>query len=183
MIGIDGFSSQEERSPQGQEFVTAEDADAYDPFTIVAGLSNEQLPHIYLDCGTEDRLISGARELAGILMERDIPFDYMQMGGAHNAAYWIQAIGRIMGVQYEVMQRALGQRPSGQRTAIRIRTRPVPTPGVTGPVTPGAASHRVGATLVVALSRGRWLPGGGRPRGAPLRTGRGIVVARRRGVW
>ena len=115
LIGIDGFSSQEERSPQGQEFVTAEDADAYDPFTIVAGLSNEQLPHIYLDCGTEDRLISGARELAGILMERDIPFDYMQMGGAHNAAYWIQAIGRIMGVQYEVMQRALGQRPSGQR--------------------------------------------------------------------
>ena len=35
----------------------------------------------------------------------------MQMGGAHNATYWIKSIGHIMSVQYEVMQRALGQRP------------------------------------------------------------------------
>ena len=117
LIGIDGFSSQTERTPDGQEFPTAEDADAYDPFTIIATLDNEVLPHIYLDCGTEDRLIGGAREFASILMERDVPFDYMQMGGAHNAAYWIQSIGRITAVQYEVMQRALGQRPSGRRRA------------------------------------------------------------------
>jgi len=50
-------------------------------------------------------------------MERDVPFDYMQMEGRHNAAYWIQSIGRISAVQYEVMQRALGQRPSGRRRA------------------------------------------------------------------
>ena len=75
----------------------------------------QQLPHIYLDCGTEDRLIAGAKELAGILLEKGVPFDYMQMGGAHNAAYWIQSIGHIVSVQYEVMQRALGQRPSGCR--------------------------------------------------------------------
>jgi S-formylglutathione hydrolase FrmB len=115
LIGIDGFGSQAERTPLGHEFATAEDADAYDPFTLIGKLSNEQLPHIYLDCGTEDRLIAGARELAGILIERDIPFDYMQMAGAHNASYWIQSIGRITAVQYEVMQRALGQRPFGRR--------------------------------------------------------------------
>mgnify|MGYP002632399216 CR=1 FL=1 len=117
LIGIDGFSSQTERSPDGQEFPTAEDADAYDPFMLLATLDNEVLPHIYLDCGTEDRLIAGARELASILMERNVPFDYMQMRGAHNATYWIQSIGRITAVQYEVMQRALGQRPSGRRRA------------------------------------------------------------------
>ncbi len=115
LIGIDGFSSQTERSPSGREFVTAEDADAYDPFTLIANLPNEVLPHIYLDCGTEDRLIAGARELAAVLMERDIPFDYMQMAGRHASSYWIQSMGRIVGVQYEVMQRALGQRPSGRR--------------------------------------------------------------------
>lgn len=114
LIGILGFSSQVERTPQGREFVTAEDADAYDPFSLIGKLSNDELPHIYLDCGTEDRLIAGAREFAGILIERDIPFDYMQMPGAHNANYWIQSIGRIIGVQYEVMQRALGQRPFGR---------------------------------------------------------------------
>ena len=115
LIGITAFSSQEERSPMGREFLTAEDADAYDPFTLIDKVSEEALPHIYLDCGTDDRLIAGARELAGILLERDIPFDYMQMPGAHNASYWIQSIGRIMAVQYEVMQRALGQRPTGRR--------------------------------------------------------------------
>jgi hypothetical protein len=115
LIGIDGFSSQAERTPLGQEFVTSEDADAYDPFTLIDKLSADQLPHIYLDCGTEDRLIAGAREFASILISRDIPFDYMQMPGAHNANYWIQSVGRIMAVQYEVMQRALGQRPFGRR--------------------------------------------------------------------
>ena len=114
-IGIDGFSSQVERTPQGRPFATVEDALAYDPFTLIDKVPQDVLPHIYLDCGTEDGLISGARELAGILMERDIPFDYMQMAGRHDSAYWIQAMGRIIGVQYEVMQRALGQRPSGRR--------------------------------------------------------------------
>ena len=115
LIGIDGFSSQAERTPRGTMFATGEQADAYDPFKLIAQVPREDLPHIYLDCGTEDRLIAGAQELAAYLMEGGIPFDYMQMPGGHNAAYWIEAIGHIMGVQYEVMQRALGQRPFGRR--------------------------------------------------------------------
>ena len=75
----------------------------------------EQIPYIYIDCGTEDRLIAGARELAGILMEKNVPFDYMQMAGGHNGAYWTQSLGRIIGVQYEVMRRALGERPEPVR--------------------------------------------------------------------
>jgi hypothetical protein len=117
VIGIPGFNSQEERTPKGQEFAKAEDADRYDPFKLILQVPKEKLPHIYLDCGTEDRLIAGARALAAILLEKNIPFDYMQMPGAHNSAYWIQSIGRIMAVQYEVMQRALGQRPFGRSTA------------------------------------------------------------------
>jgi S-formylglutathione hydrolase FrmB len=115
LIGIAGFNSQEERTPKGREFARPDDADAYDPFTLIAQVPKERLPHIYLDCGTEDRLIAGARALAAIMLEKNIPFDYMQMPGAHNAAYWIQSIGRIVAVQYEVMQRALGQRPVGRR--------------------------------------------------------------------
>jgi S-formylglutathione hydrolase FrmB len=114
VIGISGFSSQEERSPKGQEFVKPEDADAFDPFKLVLQVPKDRMPHIYLDCGTDDRLIAGARALAQILIEKDLPFDYMQMGGAHNAAYWMQSIGHMMSVQYEVMKRALGQRPTGR---------------------------------------------------------------------
>jgi S-formylglutathione hydrolase FrmB len=114
-IGIPGFSSQDERSPLGQAFAKPEDADAYDPFTLIQQVPKETLPHIYIDCGTEDRLIAGARALAQILLEKNVPFDYMQMAGAHNSAYWIQSMGRIIAVQYEVMQRALGRRPVGRR--------------------------------------------------------------------
>jgi S-formylglutathione hydrolase FrmB len=114
LIGIPGFSSQEERTPAGREFAKAEDADAYDPFKLILQVPVDKLPHIYIDCGTEDRLIAGARELAQILLEKNIPFDYMQMPGAHNSAYWIQSVGHIMAAQYEVMQRALGQRPFGR---------------------------------------------------------------------
>ena len=111
-IGIEGFSSQTERTPEGRPFLTAEDADAYDPFKLIHQVPRERLPHIYLDSGTEDRLIQPARELAQVLFEKDIPFDFMQMPGAHNSEYWTQSVGHIMSIQYEVMRRALGERPS-----------------------------------------------------------------------
>ncbi len=118
LIGLDGFESQIERNPSGERHTTTAHAAAFDPFHLIGQVPVDQLPHIYIDCGTEDRLIAGAKELAGILIEKGVPFDYMQMEGAHNPAYWIQSIGHIMSVQYEVMQRALGQRPSGrQRTS------------------------------------------------------------------
>ena len=114
-IGIEGFSSQVERTPEGRPFVTAEDADAYDPFVLIHQVPSEQIPHIYLDSGTEDRLIQVAREFAQVLFENDIPFDFMQMPGAHNSTYWTQSIGHIMSIQYEVMRRALGERPVRER--------------------------------------------------------------------
>jgi S-formylglutathione hydrolase FrmB len=114
-IGIEGFSSQAERTPAGEPFLTAEQADSYDPYVLIQRVPVEQIPHIYIDCGTEDGLINGARELAGILMQKNLPFDYMQMAGRHNGAYWTQSVGRIIGVQYEVMRRALGERPVAVR--------------------------------------------------------------------
>jgi putative tributyrin esterase len=116
-IEIEGFSSQAERTPLGREFVTADQAEAHDPFLLVRQVPRERLPHIYIDCGTEDDLIEGAREFARTLMEMDVPFDFMQMPGGHNGAYSTQSIGRIIPVQYEVMRRALGERP----IAIRVR--------------------------------------------------------------
>ena len=100
-IGIQGFSSQAERSPAGRAFVTAEGADAYDPFKLVLQVAHEDLPHIYLDSGTEDNLIRVAREFAQLLFEHDIPFDFMQMPGGHNPGYWTQAIGHSMSIRSE----------------------------------------------------------------------------------
>ena len=110
-IGIEGFSSQAQRTPAGRAFATAEGADAYDPFKLVLQVPHEDLPHIYLDSGTEDRLIGDARAFAQVLFENDVPFDFMQMPGRHNGAYWIQSLGHIVSIQHEVMRRALGERP------------------------------------------------------------------------
>lgn len=111
VIGIPGFSSQAERTPRGRDFVTVEQAEAYDPFLLVNTIPRHRFPHIYLDSGTEDGLIEPARELALILMQKDFPFDLVQMSGEHNTAYWAQSIGHLMTIQYEVMRRALGERP------------------------------------------------------------------------
>lgn len=110
-IGIEGFSSMAERTPQGIAFATPEQADEHDPFHLVGVVPEDQMPHIYLDCGTEDVLIGFAREFAGILIEKGAPFNYMQMPGRHDSDYWTRSVGHMMAIQYEVMQRALGQRP------------------------------------------------------------------------
>ncbi len=95
--------------------MTPENADAYDPFELILNVPREELPHIYLDSGTEDNLINVAREFAQVLFEHDIPFDFMQMPGRHNGAYWVQSLGHIVSIQYEVIRRALGERPASRR--------------------------------------------------------------------
>lgn len=111
IIDIPGFSTQQERTPDTLPFRTVEQAKAYDPFEIIYNVPKSQMPHIYMDSGTEDGLINEARELAQILMLNNVPFDYMQSRGRHNSEYWRRSIGHMMAIQVEVMQRALGNRP------------------------------------------------------------------------
>ena len=111
IINILGFSTQEERTPIGAVFTTEEQAKAYDPYEIIYNVPRSQMPHIYIDSGTEDGLIADARELVQLLMVNNVPFDYMQSRGQHNSEYWRRSIGHMMTIQHEVMRRALGNRP------------------------------------------------------------------------
>jgi putative tributyrin esterase len=111
IIDIPGFSTQLERTPGGLQFETPEQAVAYDPFEIIYNVPKSQLPHIYLDAGTEDSLINEAREFVQILLINNVPFDFMQERGRHNAEFWRRSVGHMMTIQHEVMQRALGHRP------------------------------------------------------------------------
>ena len=106
-IGIDGFSSQAERSPKGRAFLTAKDCAACDPFQLVLKIPRERLPHIYLDCGTEDGLIEANKQFVKLLIDNKIPFTYAQSGGGHNAPYWAREVGHSMAVQYTVLRRHL----------------------------------------------------------------------------
>jgi hypothetical protein len=90
-------------------FTTAEEAAAYDPFQLVLKVPREQLPHLYVDCGTEDRLIAASQEFAKLLMDNKIPFTYAQSPGAHVAPYWMREVGQAMALQYGIMQRELAK--------------------------------------------------------------------------
>ncbi|MDX1492251.1 MAG: alpha/beta hydrolase-fold protein [Pseudohongiellaceae bacterium] len=111
IIDIPGFSTQQERSPRGFDFMTAKQATAYDPFQVLYMVPKRQLPHMYIDAGTEDGLVQVAREFMTVLLINDVPFDFMQSRGQHNSEYWRRSIGHMMTIQFEVMQRALGNRP------------------------------------------------------------------------
>lgn len=84
-IQIEGFRSQVERTPKGKLFLKVEDADAADPFKLVLAVPKEKLPHIYVNCGTEDRLIGASRDFAKLLMENKIPFVYGESAGITTA--------------------------------------------------------------------------------------------------
>jgi S-formylglutathione hydrolase FrmB len=104
-IGIEGFMSQVERSPKGAMFTTAEEAAAYDPFEIVLKIPAEKMPHICIDCGTEDGLIVASQEFMKLLMEHKIPFTYSQSKGEHRPAYWTREVGEAMAIQMVILQR------------------------------------------------------------------------------
>ena len=114
-ISLPGFSSNADRTPRGQPFVTAEQADAHDPFMLAMRVARDELPFIQIDCGTADRLYGASQAFAKLLLDADIPFDYKQLRGGHDPGYWIQAYGYAMGLHHEAMQRALGKRPIAVR--------------------------------------------------------------------
>jgi putative tributyrin esterase len=106
-IGIEGFSSQKERTPQGVCFGTPEECEKYDPFKLILEIPKEKLPHIYFDCGLEDRLIGSNLDFVKILTDNKIPFTFGQSPGGHKPDYWAREVGNSMAMQLAVMQRNL----------------------------------------------------------------------------
>lgn len=56
------------------------------------------LPYLYLDCGTEDGLLSFSRRLADLLRERKIPYEYRELPGSHSWDYWDAQVREVMSV-------------------------------------------------------------------------------------
>ena len=104
-INLKGYSTFKDRTPRGQPFVDPEETDAVDPFKLVLEIPKEKLPHIYLDCGTEDHLIEGTKEFVDLLIQNNIPFHYGQSYGVHEEDYWGRELSVSMAVQYAIMLR------------------------------------------------------------------------------
>ncbi len=77
--------------PQGSDR-RAED----DVFELARRAPPGAMPFFYLDCGAADPFLPGNRELAAILQERKIAYEYRETPGAHNWAYWDRQIVPIL---------------------------------------------------------------------------------------
>jgi L-ascorbate metabolism protein UlaG (beta-lactamase superfamily)/S-formylglutathione hydrolase FrmB len=106
-INVPGFSTPKERTPKGEIFLTTQDVEAADPFKLVLKVPPDKMPHIYLDCGTEDDLLKGSQDFMKLLMEKKIPFTYAESAGGHEESYWWREVGLSMAVQYSILQRNL----------------------------------------------------------------------------
>ncbi len=72
------LNTQEDRTPEGVIFEMMDKAQGCDPFTILYHVPENQIPHRYIDSGTEDGVIREAKELAQIVMLNNVLFDSMQ---------------------------------------------------------------------------------------------------------
>ena len=63
--------------------------------TLAGSISPGKL-NMWIDCGTEDEWLEENRKLHGILLDRNVPHDYSERPGAHDAAYWNNSIDYIL---------------------------------------------------------------------------------------
>ncbi len=113
-IGMLDFDSQAERTPKGDLFATPEQADDHDPFVLVTKVPADKMPHLYIDCGTEDFLYNDNREFARLLLDKKIPFTWAESPGGHTPPYWAREIYQSVALQYLALSRAMNKVESGK---------------------------------------------------------------------
>ena len=80
---------------------------ANDIYEITRGLSATGVaapPYIYLDCGTEDFLVTLNQQFATLLREKKIPHEYHELPGDHNWAYWDQQVQEVLKLAAQKMR-------------------------------------------------------------------------------
>ncbi len=107
IIDVPGFETQEERTPSGIAFLTAEQARRHDPFALLYDVPRDELPHFHIDSGLSDRLLREAHELAQTLIFNGVPVSFRQADGGHDASYWRRSVRHFLPVQVQVMEEAL----------------------------------------------------------------------------
>lgn len=78
-----------------------------DLFQIIGQIPAEniaRLPYFYIDCGLEDDFLEVNRELAKLLNERKVSFEYHEVPGGHDWEYWDKEIKLLL----PIIERKLG---------------------------------------------------------------------------
>src|SRR5215510_10841304 len=78
-----------------------------DIFEIVRNLSATRaasVRYIYLDCGTEDFLVSDNNRFAALLREKKIPHEYRELPGDHSWLYWDRQVREVLKIAAEKLR-------------------------------------------------------------------------------
>ncbi|MBC7931239.1 MAG: hypothetical protein H7Z38_11820 [Rubrivivax sp.] len=91
-----------------------------DIFALAREITPERalsLPYFYLDCGTEDFLISNSRDFSALLIEKKIPHEFRQLPGAHNWPYWDRQVQEILKIAAQKLAAPVGVAPAKAKSA------------------------------------------------------------------
>jgi putative tributyrin esterase len=82
---------------------------ANDPFEILQKITAARvasLPYFYFDCGTEDAafIFKWNREIAALMFEKKIRYEFRELPGDHSWAYWDQQVQEILKIAAEKMR-------------------------------------------------------------------------------
>ncbi|HKG14759.1 MAG TPA: alpha/beta hydrolase family protein [Pyrinomonadaceae bacterium] len=70
-----------------------------DVYKLVRELSPERvkaLPFLYLDCGTEDFLITNSRDFSALLIEKKVAHEFRELPGTHSWPYWDRQVQEVL---------------------------------------------------------------------------------------
>ena len=92
---------------------------ANDIYEIARGLSAARvasLPYFYLDCGTEDFLVTANQQFAALLREKKIPHEYRELPGEHNWAYWDQQVPEVLQLAAQKLRLPRARKPTNEKS-------------------------------------------------------------------
>jgi putative tributyrin esterase len=90
---------------------------ANDVFRLARDLTPEavaRLPYLYLDCGTEDFLISNSRDFSAVLIQKKVPHEFRELPGTHSWPYWDRQVQEVLRLAAQKLAPARDEKAAGR---------------------------------------------------------------------
>jgi putative tributyrin esterase len=85
---------------------TRADNDIYKMLREISPEKVKTLPYIYLDCGTEDGLITQNRDFSALLVEKKIPHEFRELPGKHDWVFWDSQVQEFLRLSEKYLSNA-----------------------------------------------------------------------------
>src|SRR5690606_10651412 len=89
----------------------SESRSTYDPLAVLEKLAAEKRPHLYIDCGSSDFLLEANRAFVRELARRRIDYEYREVPGGHDFAYWKRNVRVSLERQLAALEEAMRKAP------------------------------------------------------------------------